>query len=155
METPTSPHEPFGCWAKVSYTLHRHLNGNTMVGICLSDRKEQLLWLLGAGEGLRLNAFPQIRALSPGWRLHSWGHEKGTLEGEGGAAKRKHPQTEASLWVSDICPILHLSSVNNHSMVLLRSLHAGKWLTNLNWSLWEYLWKNINLKIQRLLVVSL
>lgn len=49
------------------------LHGNPMDEVCLSDWQQQLLWSLGPGEGLRLNAFPQIRALSPGWSLHSWG----------------------------------------------------------------------------------
>lgn len=69
----TYSYGPFGYRARVSYSRHRCLHGNPMDEACLCDRQQQLLWLLGPGQGLRLNAFPQIRALSPGWRLHSWG----------------------------------------------------------------------------------
>lgn len=50
------------------YTQHRCLHGNPMEEVCLSDGQQQLPCSLGPGEGLRFNAFPQIRAPSQAWK---------------------------------------------------------------------------------------
>lgn len=147
VETPTKPIRTFlavglgvvACRADVSMAT-------PWTRVCLFDRREQLLWSLWPGMGLRLNAFPQIRALSTELRAAQlrtrkgpWrgGVASGVARGWWGVTETQDSQTGASLWVSDIPPILLPSSVNNH-LNYWRDLHtacavfspgpAGQWL---------------------------
>lgn len=145
METPTNPYGPFGCGAKVSYMPHTCLHGNPMDKVCLSDWQQQLLWSLQPAEGLRLNAFRQIRALSPGRRLHSWGLG-GDPGGWGGDCREEEPTNgSSSLGVKPHhppTPTRPHSSLNNHSKVLLN--HWGAIQTPCASRLLQACWEVMN-----------
>lgn len=94
--------------------------------VCLSDRQQQLLWWLGPGQGLRLNAFPQIRALSPALRLHSWGLGGRPWRMRGGGRREEEP-TNGSCSLGVRCPsILHSSvAIRNDSDIICLLLSSG------------------------------
>lgn len=91
--------------ARVSYTTHRGLHGNPVGKVCLSDGRQQLLGWLGSGEGLLLNAFPQIRAPS----LQAGGC---TAEGSRRLLRvAAHTESE-NLQMGAAPPIFYLSTAN-------------------------------------------